>query len=407
MGSVFDRRPAAIKVLFARSLKVLVRTGLLGGGGLAVWSALVGAPAWAQDLTQGKTPAQLFAGDCAACHKSPQGLAKQNDARALAGFLREHYTTKPEMAEALAVYVVSSGRGQPAGQILDRTSPSADRTPKPRATATTTNDGPKWPNTDGSKPPGRSRAPTTALGEQPRPSEPIQTDASKPTPKSSAATLNDGDKPSSTDIIAPDKPDKSADDDASKGQAKPAARVRRATDDASSTAASTTAASTTAEDSKGKRKGSARDDSKKLNAYARSGSTDKDEAAESMVKLRDYASAGQGVPTVPNMSLKPTIGSTPAESGTKDVGPQDKSTDVGKTGPTEDAKPATGQTPTTQGEPSTSGSDDQVKPIKPRKSNDGKSADGGKPRRTEPPNQPMSPTAFFGRLFSGGTKPQD
>ena len=66
--------------------------------------AIVAAPAFAQDLTQGKTPAQLFAGDCAACHKSPQGLAKSGDVRSIASFLTEHYTTKPDMAQALAGY---------------------------------------------------------------------------------------------------------------------------------------------------------------------------------------------------------------------------------------------------------------------------------------------------------------
>lgn len=65
------------------------------------------AAATAQDLTAGKTPAQLFRSDCAECHRSPNSVAGTRDTRALATFLREHYTTKPETAGALAAYVSS------------------------------------------------------------------------------------------------------------------------------------------------------------------------------------------------------------------------------------------------------------------------------------------------------------
>ena len=48
------------------------------------------------DYSAGKTPPQLFASDCAACHQSPQGLARGRDAGTLTGFLRDHYTTRVE-----------------------------------------------------------------------------------------------------------------------------------------------------------------------------------------------------------------------------------------------------------------------------------------------------------------------
>jgi mono/diheme cytochrome c family protein len=73
--------------------------------GLAM--ACASAAADAQDLTAGKTPAQLFGSDCAECHRSPSSVAGTLDVRALAGFLREHYTTKSETAGALAAYVSS------------------------------------------------------------------------------------------------------------------------------------------------------------------------------------------------------------------------------------------------------------------------------------------------------------
>jgi hypothetical protein len=62
--------------------------------------------ALAQDFTAGKTPAQLFASDCSACHRLPNGLGKKYDVAGLSGFLREHYTTKPDSAGALAKYVM-------------------------------------------------------------------------------------------------------------------------------------------------------------------------------------------------------------------------------------------------------------------------------------------------------------
>lgn len=70
-------------------------------------AACASAAAPAQDLTAGKTPAQLFRSDCAECHHSPNGITRTRDVRALTDFLREHYTTKSETASALAVYVSS------------------------------------------------------------------------------------------------------------------------------------------------------------------------------------------------------------------------------------------------------------------------------------------------------------
>lgn len=73
--------------------------------GLAM--ACASTAATAQDLTAGKTPAELFHSDCAECHRSPSSVAGTRDAHALADFLREHYTTKSATAGALAAYVSS------------------------------------------------------------------------------------------------------------------------------------------------------------------------------------------------------------------------------------------------------------------------------------------------------------
>jgi hypothetical protein len=62
-----------------------------------------------ENLEAGKSPAQIFAGTCNACHKSPRGLLRSVPASSLSGFLRQHYTTSSDMANVLASYLVSNG----------------------------------------------------------------------------------------------------------------------------------------------------------------------------------------------------------------------------------------------------------------------------------------------------------
>ncbi len=83
------------------------------GFGLGLMLALATGVAHAQDFTAGKSPAQLFSSDCSACHHDARGLAKNRDVRTLAGFLREHYTTKPQSAVTLAAYILANGGNLP------------------------------------------------------------------------------------------------------------------------------------------------------------------------------------------------------------------------------------------------------------------------------------------------------
>jgi len=77
---------------------------------------ILGVPLRAQEnLDFGKTPAQLFASDCAICHKSPQGLAaKGGGMLGLESFLRQHYTASRESAAAIANYLQAMGTGPAA-----------------------------------------------------------------------------------------------------------------------------------------------------------------------------------------------------------------------------------------------------------------------------------------------------
>jgi hypothetical protein len=62
-----------------------------------------------ENLEAGKTPAQIFAGTCNACHKGPRGLLKTVPPGSLPSFLRQHYTTSPNMAGVLSSYLISNG----------------------------------------------------------------------------------------------------------------------------------------------------------------------------------------------------------------------------------------------------------------------------------------------------------
>jgi len=75
--------------------------------------------AQATNLEAGKTPSQLFAQTCNVCHKSPRGLLKSVAPGSLPGFLRQHYTTSPDMAGILASYLVSNGATDTRYQAKD------------------------------------------------------------------------------------------------------------------------------------------------------------------------------------------------------------------------------------------------------------------------------------------------
>jgi mono/diheme cytochrome c family protein len=81
-------------------------------------------PAAGQNLDAGKPASQIFAEVCANCHRSPREL-KSNPG---ASFLREHYTTGPEMAATMAAYL-SAGSDPRAGANAGAGGPSPRRLP--------------------------------------------------------------------------------------------------------------------------------------------------------------------------------------------------------------------------------------------------------------------------------------
>jgi mono/diheme cytochrome c family protein len=100
---------------------------------LVAAATLTATVASAQNLDAGKPPAKLFADGCATCHRSPRGLAKGRFNLTLAWFLRDHYATSSDSAQALAAYLVSVDGPPPRSAAKPGAKPprSAPRPPKP------------------------------------------------------------------------------------------------------------------------------------------------------------------------------------------------------------------------------------------------------------------------------------
>jgi hypothetical protein len=99
------------------------------------------APGQAENLEAGKSPSQLFADTCNACHKSPRGLLKTVSVGALPGFLREHYTTSGDMAKLLSDFLIANGASDKRNAGA-QTKQAKDAKPDGK------------PDTDGLSPPG-------------------------------------------------------------------------------------------------------------------------------------------------------------------------------------------------------------------------------------------------------------
>ena len=88
---------------------------------MTVLAVFLATPADAQNLDAGKTPAQIFADTCSACHRRAQELR-----RASTGFLRSHYTTGQAEAASMASYLAGLPADPRANQ---KRQPGAGPTP--------------------------------------------------------------------------------------------------------------------------------------------------------------------------------------------------------------------------------------------------------------------------------------
>lgn len=158
-------------------------SGILPGlVGLAVW--MTGFPASAQsNLDAGKSPAQIFANTCNACHRNPREIKRTTPA-----FMREHYTTGMQEATAMAAYLASIGTDSKAVEQRRKPALGVGREPPPGSEQPKSADA----QADGTTPAkplqnGRSRRPaesfeagTTFLAATPQPEQPPAVPAEAP-----------------------------------------------------------------------------------------------------------------------------------------------------------------------------------------------------------------------------------
>jgi hypothetical protein len=157
--------------------------GLIAGLGPAMAHAQT-------NLDQGKSPAQIFASDCAACHKPTRALANGKNRFALTEFLREHYTTSREQAAGLAAYVLGAGFGaKPANEPAppktakpEEETPGIPRPPKPIDEAAKPEEEPAAGEDAGRRQgagrPDRRQANTTGARDRRRGGEPVREEPS-------------------------------------------------------------------------------------------------------------------------------------------------------------------------------------------------------------------------------------
>jgi len=94
------------------------------GLGLAIGSLALcfASSAGAQgSLEEGKTAAQLYAANCASCHKSPQSVTKATGIFGLESYLRGHYTPSAASAATIAAYLEGLERQSPKSGSARRT----------------------------------------------------------------------------------------------------------------------------------------------------------------------------------------------------------------------------------------------------------------------------------------------
>jgi hypothetical protein len=198
------------------------------GFGLAmgIWALALAAPAGAQEnLDSGKSGAQLFAANCAVCHKSPQALSKSGGMFGLSAFLREHYTSSRETAAVIATYLeslspapgkrtgaakrapkgddkakVGEKKGAPKSGEAKPEQP--DKTAKPNEAKTS------GPTTEPESKPKAESKPTGRKSGEAKPAEPKAKDAKDSKAKPAAAKTSTA-KPAAAPAAKPDKPEKS------------------------------------------------------------------------------------------------------------------------------------------------------------------------------------------------------
>jgi hypothetical protein len=146
-----------------------------------------------ENLDAGKTPSQIFAGTCNACHKSPRGLLKTVSPSSLPSFLRQHYTTSPNMAGVLSSYLVSNGATDTRLPSAKETKPAAKQEakqePRPNGPPEQLDRWGRRLHPNGPPPPQEAAAPAATPAAEPKPEAepPAQAATDRPDGRKNAA----------------------------------------------------------------------------------------------------------------------------------------------------------------------------------------------------------------------------
>ena len=155
---------------------------------LAPWligliGALTTVSADAQNIDAGKSPAQIFADTCSACHRNARELRRTST-----GFLRTHYTTGQDEAAAMASYLAGIGsdpravqqRRPPGGVPGAAPAEAAKQPPRQQPSAEQAKGSPGQASGKGARRPAASAEARPVIADAPeeKPPEP----ASAPTP---------------------------------------------------------------------------------------------------------------------------------------------------------------------------------------------------------------------------------
>ena len=101
----------------------------------------VTAGACQENLDANKSGPTLFAASCAACHKSPRGLAKGRVSFTLSYYLRQHYTSSAASAQVLTAYLQSLDTPPAKAKAKASTAKSQPKDRTTTGTVRSTNDG--------------------------------------------------------------------------------------------------------------------------------------------------------------------------------------------------------------------------------------------------------------------------
>ncbi len=190
--------------------------------GIGVFALALAGAARAQDLSAGKTPAQLFHLNCALCHASPRGLAAAGTGRGglsgLDGFLAEHYTADPRSAAIIAAYLKSVGGAAPKAQTRRHRNAARPGKPAGRTERAKKTDSEKTDKKSGNAETAAKPEDGKAKAEVPQTAKPKAEKAAKPAtaePKPAAAEAKSTDKVKSTDMKKPATPSAQAKDEKS------------------------------------------------------------------------------------------------------------------------------------------------------------------------------------------------